>query len=85
MEDIVLLFTFIIMGISGWFLMRRVDHFINMNQKRVYTITKPSYVILTDDLSDEEILEEVRRFKEENESVRICLYDNSSNDPSSKN
>lgn len=84
MEDIVILVAFIGIGISLFFLIRRVDYFIGIDQKKTDTIKRPSCIILTGEMSDKEILEEVHRFKESCDSIRICLYD-SSNDSSYRN
>lgn len=62
----------------GYFLMTRLDQFLDENREAIERESEkkaPSRVMLTEDMSDEEIAEEVRRFREKHKSARIVLYD----------
>ena len=53
--------------------------FLNENHSSIQKESEkkePSFVMLTDELSDEEITSEVRRFRLKHQNAKIVLYDN---------
>lgn len=78
MKDILLLVAILIVFLIGYFLMSRLDKFLDENRK---TFEKgkenkvPSHVMLTEELSDDEILEEVKRFRGKHKGTKIIMYD----------
>lgn len=62
----------------GYFLMHKLDAFFNEHKKKteIYDEQKqPSLVMLTDQLSDEEVIEEVKRFRKTHKNSKIMLCD----------
>ncbi|MBO7400391.1 MAG: hypothetical protein J6U75_04210 [Clostridia bacterium] len=65
--------------------MARLDKFLCDNRKYFDNADKaeePSFVILTGDTPDEEILEEVRKYREKHKNVCVAIYDRSPADNS---
>ena len=64
--------------VFGYFLMARLDKFLEENRKTIENENEnrePSCVMLTEEMSDEEIATEVKRFRDKHASARIVLYD----------
>lgn len=64
----------------GYFVMSGLDRFLNANRKATEKEPEkkePSCVMLTQDMTDEEIVSEIRRFREKHECVRIVICDGS--------
>lgn len=64
--------------VFGYFLMARLDKFLEENRKAIEKENEkrePSCVMLTEEMSDEEIATEVKRFRDKHASARIVLYD----------
>ncbi len=77
-RDIILIISVLGVFVFGYFLMSRLDKFLDENRKAIEKENEkkePSCVMLTEDMSDEEIAEEVKRFRDKHECARIFLYD----------
>ena len=64
----------------GFYLMTKLDKFLDENRKAIEKENEscePSCVMLTNSLTDEEILEEIRRFRKRREDINVLLYDSS--------
>ena len=64
----------------GFYLMTKLDKFLDENRNAIEKENesrKPSSVMLTNSLTDEEILEEIRRFRKRHEGINVLLYDSS--------
>ena len=64
--------------VFGYFLMARLDKFLDENRKAIEKENEkkePSCVMLTEEMSDEEIATEVKRFRDKHIGARIVLYD----------
>ena len=62
----------------GFYLMGKLDKFLDENRKAIEKENEsrePSCVMLTEEMSDEEIATEVKRFRDKHASARIVLYD----------
>ena len=62
----------------GFYLMTKLDKFLDENRKAIEKENEsrePSCVMLTNSLTDEEILEEIRRFHKHHEDINVLLYD----------
>lgn len=82
LRDIILLICVLGVFAFGYFLMARLDMFLYENRKYIDNEDKaeePSCVILTENTSDKEIIEEVSKFREKHKNIRIAIYD--SGDP----
>ena len=62
----------------GFYLMGKLDKFLDENRKAIEKENEsrePFCVLLTDSLTDDEILEEIRRFRKCHEDTNVLLYD----------
>ena len=62
----------------GFYLMTKLDKFLDVNRKAIEKENEscePSCVMLANSLTDEEILEEIRRFRKHHEDINVLLYD----------
>ncbi len=78
LKDIVLIIAVLGVFVFGYFLMARLDKLLDENRKAIEKENEkkePSCVMLTEELTDEEITEEIRRFRSKHEGTRIMLYD----------
>lgn len=79
-RDIVFVVSVLGIFMFGYFLMARLDKFLDVNRKAIKKENEerePSCVLLTEEMSDEEIATEVKRFRDKHEGTRIVLYDSS--------
>ena len=77
-RDIVLGISVLGVFVFGYFLMARLDKFLDENRKAIEKENEkrePSCVMLTEEMSDEEIATEVKRFRDKHAGARIVLYD----------
>ena len=87
LRDILLILSMIGIAVFGYFVMSRLDKFLDGNRRPIEHDGEkrgPRCIILTEELSKEEIAEEVERFKKEHKRARVMLYDNSDADLSEK-
>lgn len=77
-KDIILTVLILRVFVFEYFLMARLDKFLDENRKAIEKENEkrePSCIMLTEDLSDEEIAEEIKLFRQKHEGTRIVLYD----------
>lgn len=77
MKEALLLIVVLLIFAGGFLLMKKIDGFIDENKKAVEDETEniePSCVMLTDEISDEEIVEELRRFRKSHKKTCIVIY-----------
>ena len=77
-RDILLILCVLGVFVFGYFLMARLDKLLDENRKTIENENEnrePSCVMLTEEMSDEEIATEVKRFRDKHASARIILYD----------
>ena len=80
-EDVFLALAFIAVIIFGYFLMVKLDAFLENNRKHIEdkkAVQEPLYIMLSDNLSDDEIIKEIKYFREKNENIRVVLYNSNS-------
>ena len=80
LRDILLILCVLGVFVFGYFLMAWLDKFLDENRKAIEKENEkrePSCVMLTEEMSDEEIATEVKRFRDKHASARIVLYDSS--------
>ena len=78
MAELLLIVSLLAVFIFGFFLMGRLDRFLEENRKALLKENEscePSEVLLPHGLSDSEILSEIRRFRETHGTVDILLSD----------
>ncbi len=76
--EILLILSVLGVFVFGYFLIARLDKFLDEKRKTIAKENEkkePSCVMLTEEMSDEEVADEVRRFREKHENTRIVLYD----------
>ena len=79
-RDIILVISVPGVFVFGYFLMARLEKFLDENRKAIEKDNEkrePSCVMLTEEMSDEDIVVEVKKFRETHEGTRIILYDSS--------
>ena len=77
-KDILLILCVLGALVFGYFLMARLDKFLNENRKAIEKENEkkePTCIMLTEEMSDEEIATEVKRFRDKHIGARIVLYD----------
>lgn len=77
-RDIILIISVLGVFVFGYFLMKRLDQFLDENRKAIEKENErkePSCVMLTEEMSDEEIAREVKQFREKHAGIRIVLFD----------
>lgn len=80
-EDIFLALAFFAVIVFGYFLMAKLDAFLENNRRYIEDekeVQEPSYIMLSDNLSDDEIMDEIKEFRQKNESISVVIY-NSNN------
>lgn len=78
MAELMLIVSLLAVFVFGFFLMGRLDRFIEENRKALLKedeSCEPSEVLLPQGLSDSEILSEIHRFRETHGKVDIILSD----------
>ncbi len=76
-KDIILIISVLGVFALGYFLMVHLDKFLDNNRKAIEKENEkkePSCIMLTENMSEEEIAEEIKRFRKNHESTRIVLY-----------
>ena len=77
-RDFLLILCVLGVFVFGYFLMARLDKFLDENRKAIENENEkkePTCIMLTEEMSDEEIATEVKRFRDKHASARIVLYD----------
>ena len=76
-RDIILVVAVLgVMGF-GFFVMKRLDKFLDENRKRIEQEEKekePSCVMLTTDMTDEELIKNIRTYEKQRGDAYIALY-----------
>lgn len=82
MKDVLLTAAVLAFFTFGYFLMDRIDRFLCKNQKAIQneeSDSKSSQILLSSDLTDDEILKEIHGFKKNHSKAGILLYDKNMN------
>ena len=78
MEDVVLIAGTALMFLFGWFLMKRLDRFLDENQKRIEeeTVQQQNPCLrLNGDISPDKMDEALSLFRSSHAHVEIVIYD----------
>ena len=81
--ELLLIVSLLAVFAFGFYLMGRLDRFLDENRKALSEENKPlepSVVLLPQGLSDSEILSEIHRFRDTHGKVDILLSDGQEND-----
>ena len=76
-RDIILVVAVLGVMVFGFFVMKRLDKFLVENRKRIEQEEKekePSCVMLTTDMTDEELIKNIRTYEKQRGDAYITLY-----------
>ncbi len=76
-RDIILVVVVLGVMVFGFFVMKRLDKFLGENRKRIEQEEKekePSCVMLTTDMTDEELIKNIRTYEKQRGDAYITLY-----------
>ena len=76
-RDIILVVAVLGVMVFGFFVMKRLDKFLDENRKRIEQEEKekePSCVMLTTDMTDEELIKDIRTYEKQRGDAYITLY-----------
>ena len=76
-RDIILVVAVLGVMVFGFFVMKRLDKFLDENRKRIEQEKKekePSCVMLTTDMTDEELIKNIRTYEKKRGDAYITLY-----------
>ena len=76
-RDIILVVAVLGVMVFGFFVMKRLDKFLDENRKRIEQEEKekePSCVMLTTDMTDEELIKNIRTYEKQQGDAYITLY-----------
>lgn len=72
----IIIVSVLVAFLFGSFLMKRVDDFLDENRKymaRRDESSTPDFVVLSDDVSEKEVMDEVERFRKDKKKDRIVF------------
>ena len=76
-RDIILVVSVLAAVVFGFFVMKRLDKFLDENRKRIEQAEdkkEPSCVMLTTDMTDEELIKNIRTYEKKRGDAYITLY-----------
>ena len=76
-RDIILVVAVLGVMVFGFFVMKRLDKFLDENRKRIEQEEKekePRCVMLTTDMTDEELIKNIRTYEKQRGVAYIALY-----------
>ena len=75
LRDILLVITVLAIFVFGFFVMKRLDKFLNENYKPYFREDeeKPTRIIQNEDASDEEILSDIRKIREKGGKMKVVI------------
>ena len=75
LRDILLVITVLAVFVFGFFVMKRLDKFLNENYKPYFRENeeKPTRIIHNENTSDEEILSDIKKVKEKGGKLKIVI------------
>ena len=88
MKEILLLFSILVVFIYGYFLIKKLDHYLTDNYRNTDSATDtiyPSYIMLSQNLSDDALFDEIQRFRETHKDAILLLYASCDDSSVSKN
>ena len=76
-RDIILVVSVLGVMVFGFSIMKRLDKFLNENRKRIEQEEKekePRCIMLTTDMTDEELIKNIRTYEKQHGNAHIILY-----------
>lgn len=82
-RDIILIVSVLGVMIFGFFIMKRLDEFLEQNRKAIQKERKeiePFYMTFEPDTDEMVIVKEIDKFKKKHKNAKIIIYDDSETD-----
>lgn len=79
MKEAVLLIFLVLLFTAGYFLMKKIDIIMDENLKNIEKEaekTEPSYIVLTKELTDEEVATEIKQFRNKHGKYDVIIFTN---------
>ncbi len=76
-RDVLLVISVLGVMVFGFFIMKRLDKYLDENKKRIEQEEKkkePRCVMLTTDMTDEELIERIRTYEKKHGDAHIAVY-----------
>ena len=75
LKDILLVITVLAVFVFGFFVMKRLDKFLNENYKPYFRENeeKPTRIIHNEDASDEKILSDIKKVREKGGKMKVVI------------
>ena len=76
-RDIILVVAVLGVMVFGFFVMKRLDKFLDENRKRIEQEEKekePRCIMLTTDMTDEELIKNIRTYEKQRGDAYITIY-----------
>lgn len=75
LRDILLIITVLTVFVFGFFVMKRLDKFLNENYKPYFRKDeeKPTQIIHNEDASDKEILSDIKKIREKGGKMKVVI------------
>ena len=76
-RDVILVAAVLGVMVFGFFVMKRLDKFLDENRKRIEQEEKekePRCIMLTTDMTDEELIKNIRTYEKQRGDAYITLY-----------
>ena len=76
-RDIILVVAVLGVMVFGFFVMKRLDKFLDENRKRIEQEEKEKksrFIMLTTDMTDEELIKNIRTYEKQRGDAYITLY-----------
>ena len=76
-RDIILVVAVLGVMVFGFFVMKRLDKFLDENRKRIEQEEKekePRCIMITTDMTDEELIKNIRTYEKQRGDAYITLY-----------
>lgn len=78
MKEVLLISLILVLFIFGYFLTNSLDKFLDEKRNEIENpeeIKEPSFIVLKDHMSDDEIITEIQKFRKKHHNITVCLYD----------
>ena len=79
-RDVILILAVLGIFILGFYLMTKMDKILEENRRAIEkesVICKPTCIMLTETVTEEELVDEIRKFRNRHKEACILLYDSS--------
>lgn len=78
MKEVILVAVVLCIFAFGFFVMMRLDKFLETNCKHIdedNDIKGPSFIMLTEEMTTDEMITEIKKYRNQHTKMRIIMYD----------